>query len=82
MNQRVLEIGLRTGSWPTPSGRNYLDNINQKIKERFICYMDSNEMNKAKTILGGWLSQTHTQGVGSIMLYKYTRKTHKMYKIY
>jgi hypothetical protein len=31
-------------------------------------------MNKAKTILGGWLSQTHTQGVGNTMLYKIHKK--------
>jgi len=57
-----------------PSGRNYLDNINQKMKEKFIFIWTANEMNKAKTILGGWLSQTHTQGVGNKMLYKYTKK--------
>jgi hypothetical protein len=45
------------------------------MKERFIFIWTANEMNKAKTILGGWLSQTHTQGVGNKMLYKYTRKT-------
>jgi hypothetical protein len=53
-----------------PSGRDYLNNINQKKKKGLLIILQMNEMNKAKTILGGWLGQTHTQGVGNELVSK------------
>ena len=53
-----------------PSGRDYLNNIDRKIEKRFINQITNEKKVQAKTILGGWLGQAHTQGVGNELVSK------------